>query len=221
MKVNVYPYLLVLPCLLFSSSFFFGFVLVSNLFPKRNPTCLLTFFFFFLPCLLLFWSPPPRVTGQVIAATWSPLLETVLATCSDDRRVYVWDTARLGMQQSEEEAEAGPPELLFVHGGHEDKISDVAWNQNDPWLMASVSHDNIVQVWQLAETIYLPDDTEEIAPASSLVSSSSSTPAAVSSSSSPPSASTAANAAAASKQEMSTPTVVCNVLMPRKKAKKN
>jgi hypothetical protein len=27
----------------------------------------------------------------------------------------------------------GPPELLFVHGGHTAKVSDFSWNPNDPW----------------------------------------------------------------------------------------
>lgn len=48
--------------------------------------------------------------------------------------------------QSPEDAEDGPPELLFIHGGHTSKISDFAWNPNDDWVMASVAEDNILQV---------------------------------------------------------------------------
>lgn len=43
----------------------------------------------------------------------------------------------------------GPPELLFVHGGHTAKISDFSWNANDQLVIASVSEDNILQVWQM------------------------------------------------------------------------
>ena len=37
-------------------------------------------------------------------------------------------------------------ELLFIHGGHTAKISDFSWNPNDPWVICSVSEDNIMQV---------------------------------------------------------------------------
>ena len=37
----------------------------------------------------------------------------------------------------------------FIHGGHTAKISDFAWNPNDPWAICSVSEDNIMQVWQM------------------------------------------------------------------------
>ena len=48
--------------------------------------------------------------------------------------------------QTPEDAEDGPPELLFIHGGHTAKISDFAWNGNDEWVVASVAEDNILQV---------------------------------------------------------------------------
>ena len=56
------------------------------------------------------------------------------------------------------DAEDGPPELLFVHGGHTAKISDFSWNANDQLVIASVSEDNILQVWQMVSisTYYNP-----------------------------------------------------------------
>jgi histone-binding protein RBBP4 len=83
-----------------------------------------------------------------------------LASCAADRRVALWDLSRIGMEQTPEDAEDGPPELLFLHGGHTNKISDIAWNRNDPWTIASVSADNILQVWNVAEEIYVLDDDE-------------------------------------------------------------
>ena len=62
-----------------------------------------------------------------------------------------------GDEQSPEDAEDGPPELLFIHGGHTSKISDFAWNANDDWVVASVAEDNILQIWQMAENIYSQD----------------------------------------------------------------
>jgi len=66
----------------------------------------------------------------------------------------VWDLARIGEEQSHEEMEDGPPELLFIHGGHASKVADIDWNYNTPWLMASTGEDNQVQFWQMAENIY-------------------------------------------------------------------
>lgn len=64
---------------------------------------------------------------------------------------------RIGDEQNEEDAEDGPPELLFVHAGHTAKISDFSWNQNEPWVISSVAEDNVLQVWQMAESVYRDD----------------------------------------------------------------
>lgn len=65
------------------------------------------------------------------------------------------------MEQSPEDAEDGPPELLFLHGGHCSKVSDFSWNMNDHWTTVSVAEDNTLQVWSMAEEIYTPDDDDD------------------------------------------------------------
>ena len=63
--------------------------------------------------------------------------------------MHIWDTSRIGEEQSEaEDKEDGPPELMFIHGGHTAKVSDISWCHNEDWLLASVSEDNILHVWQ-------------------------------------------------------------------------
>ena len=54
---------------------------------------------------------------------WSPHNETILASSGTDRRLHVWDLSKIGEEQTAEDAEDGPPELLFIHGGHTAKIS--------------------------------------------------------------------------------------------------
>jgi histone-binding protein RBBP4 len=49
---------------------------------------------------------------DVIGVSWAPFNESVFASSSADRRVFVWDCSRIGQEQSEEDAEDGPPELL-------------------------------------------------------------------------------------------------------------
>ena len=86
---------------------------------------------------------------EIFQVQWSPHNETILASSGTDRRLHVWDLSKIGEEQSAEDAEDGPPELLFIHGGHTAKISDFSWNPNEPWIICSVSEDNIMQVWQM------------------------------------------------------------------------
>ncbi|VDM63343.1 unnamed protein product [Angiostrongylus costaricensis] len=103
---------------------------------------------------------------EIFQVQWSPHNETILASSGTDRRLHVWDLSKIGEEQNPEDAEDGPPELLFIHGGHTAKISDFSWNPNEPWVVCSVSEDNIMQVWQMADNIY--NEGEEDTPADQL-----------------------------------------------------
>jgi histone-binding protein RBBP4 len=97
---------------------------------------------------------------EILQIQWSPFSPTILASSSGDRRLNVWDLSRIGEEQSAEDAEDGPPELLFVHGGHTNKISDFSWSRNEEWVLCSVAEDNVCQVWQMAGNIYGGDDED-------------------------------------------------------------
>ncbi|KAL7751771.1 Histone acetyltransferase type B subunit 2 [Sorochytrium milnesiophthora] len=99
-------------------------------------------------------------TDMVVQVAWSPHCETILATAGADRRVMVWDLSRIGDELSSGEAQDGPPELLFIHGGHTNKVGDFAWNPHDPWVLCSAADDNIVQVWQMSSKIYMDADED-------------------------------------------------------------
>lgn len=86
---------------------------------------------------------------EVCTISWATFNEAVIASGSMDRRVFVWDLSRLGKTQTPEEAADGPPELLFIHGGHTSKVTEISWNPNEELVMASVADDNILQVWQM------------------------------------------------------------------------
>lgn len=98
---------------------------------------------------------------EVFQVQWAPFTESILASCGADRRVHVWDLSKIGEEQSPEDAEDGPPELLFIHGGHTSKVSDLSWNLDEPWVIASVAEDNILQIWQMADNIYNEEEEEE------------------------------------------------------------
>ncbi|CAA6668079.1 unnamed protein product [Spirodela intermedia] len=95
---------------------------------------------------------------EVFQVGWNPKNETILGSCCLGRRLMVWDLSRIDEEQTPEDAEDGPPELLFIHGGHTSKVSDFSWNPSEEWVVASVAEDNILQVWQMAENIYHDED---------------------------------------------------------------
>ncbi|PIN13172.1 Nucleosome remodeling factor, subunit CAF1/NURF55/MSI1 [Handroanthus impetiginosus] len=95
---------------------------------------------------------------EVLQVGWNPKNEAVLASCCIGRRMMVWDIGRIGKEQTPEDAEEGPPELLFIHGGHTSEISDFSWNPCEDWIIASVAQDDIIQIWQMAKNIYRDED---------------------------------------------------------------
>lgn len=48
---------------------------------------------------------------EVNGLSWHPHEESILASSSADRRIIFWDLARIGEEQTPEDAEDGPPEL--------------------------------------------------------------------------------------------------------------
>lgn len=95
---------------------------------------------------------------------WNPSRPSIFASCSgsSDGRVCIWDLKRSGEAQSEKDAIDGPPELLFLHGGHTGSVSEMDWSSPDNWLVASVSEAvPLVQVWELTRGISRKVDLEE------------------------------------------------------------
>lgn len=54
---------------------------------------------------------------EVLSVSWSPHNATIFASASGDRRINVWDLAQIGVEQTPDDQEDGPPELMFIHGG--------------------------------------------------------------------------------------------------------
>jgi len=91
-------------------------------------------------------------TEEVLQIEWDPLHRGVFASCGGDKRVCIWDTGKIGQSlSSEESADDGPPELIFLHGGHTDKVLDLSWNPTVEWTLVSCAEDNIMHVWTVNE----------------------------------------------------------------------
>lgn len=100
---------------------------------------------------------------DVTRIEWNPINRQVLASASQDRRVIFWDLSAVGKEQTPEDAEDGPPELMFMHGGHTNHIADFSFNRHDPYLMCSAAEDNLIHVWRPNDACLHGTDDEDVA----------------------------------------------------------
>ena len=66
-------------------------------------------------------------TDEVLHLAWSPHNAGVFASASSDRRINIWDLAQIGAEQTPDDQEDGPPELMFVHGGRYFRFDVYFW----------------------------------------------------------------------------------------------
>lgn len=50
--------------------------------------------------------------GEVTQVSWNPHDPAILGSAGLDRRINIWDLRRIGEEQTPEDMEDGPPELL-------------------------------------------------------------------------------------------------------------
>jgi histone-binding protein RBBP4 len=101
-------------------------------------------------------------TNAVTSVAWHPTDVSILGSGGWDRRVLLWDLSRVGEEQAPDDADDGPPEVLFMHGGHTNHLAEFSWNPNEPWVVCSAAEDNMLQIWQPADAIVGGDDDADI-----------------------------------------------------------
>lgn len=95
--------------------------------------------------------------NDVLKVSWCPHVMSVFASSSSDRRINIWDLSNITNSKKKDENN----ELLFTHGGHTSKVNDFDWNPNKEFEIASVSEDNILQIWKMSDAIYYGNETED------------------------------------------------------------
>lgn len=101
----------------------------------------------------------------ITSLEFSPHKDGIIASGSQDRRVILWDLAKIGEEQTQEDAEDGCPEIFMMHAGHTGGVTDLSWCPFDDWTLASVADDNIVHLWEVSlslikDTPAAPKDSE-------------------------------------------------------------
>ncbi|KAF4677737.1 retinoblastoma binding protein [Perkinsus chesapeaki] len=99
---------------------------------------------------------------DILNIEWNPSTDHLIMSAGQDRRVTIWDLARVGEEIEDANEMDGPPEMVFVHGGHCSRVTDISWNQFEPTLVASTSEDNVVQVWKPNEGILYAEYDEDV-----------------------------------------------------------
>ncbi|KAH9948186.1 WD40 repeat-like protein [Amylocystis lapponica] len=101
-------------------------------------------------------------TDEVLHVAWSPHNPTIFASASSDRRINVWDLSQIGVEQTPDDQEDGPPELIFIHGGHTARPTDFCWapGKLENWTAGSTSEDNIVMIWQPTMHVWAGDEVK-------------------------------------------------------------
>lgn len=95
--------------------------------------------------------------GKVLRVEWNPNNEFLFASSGDDKCINIWDCGRIGDDVLTEDHPDGPPELIFKHKGHQDKVEDICWNPNSLLGIASTDAAGCLQVWKMDDDIYFED----------------------------------------------------------------
>ena len=82
---------------------------------------------------------------MVTQIKWSPLQKDALAACSLDNAVTIWS-----IQESDAKSPKSPN--VFVHSGHVTPIISIDWCKNSPWTIASLSEDNLFEMWTVSSS---------------------------------------------------------------------
>ncbi|SCO69273.1 chromatin assembly factor 1 P55 subunit, putative [Plasmodium vivax] len=101
----------------------------------------------------------------IIKLQWDKYQPGILSSSSSDKYIYFFDTNKIGIEQTYEDSQDGPPELIFIHGGHASNVLDFSLNSSYSMMISSISEDNTLHIWQPSRQAYEDasdtyDDTE-------------------------------------------------------------
>ncbi len=99
-----------------------------------------------LPETVLYYMPDAH-KDEIYSMEMAPGSRTVFATGGKDACVRIWDLDGIGREQPVGEKDDGPPELLFDHRGHKERVNDIQWT-DEPWTLVTAGDCGLIQVWR-------------------------------------------------------------------------
>eukprot|EP00039_Didymoeca_costata_P017985 m.331632 g.331632 ORF g.331632 m.331632 type:complete len:468 (+) comp16770_c0_seq1:2765-4168(+) len=91
----------------------------------------------------------PKVNGHketVLDIQWSPIHENVIASCSEDLSVKVWEIPAGGLTEDLKDPVASLE-------GHQRRVGYVEWHPTCDSILCSAGHDYVVMVWKLDKSM--------------------------------------------------------------------
>ena len=87
----------------------------------------------------------PKVCGHrsnVMDIAWNPFNENIIASCSEDCLIKIWEIPDGGLKDNLSET------LMDLHG-HNRKCGHIQWHPTAENILASSGFDNVIIVWNL------------------------------------------------------------------------
>ena len=83
--------------------------------------------------------------SAVTSLRWSPLRKDLIASSSLDASIIIWSLTENKDINSN---------AVFTHNGHVSPVSTFNWCKDVPWTLASVSEDNLFEIWTISQSQY-------------------------------------------------------------------
>ncbi|KFD56460.1 hypothetical protein M514_02564 [Trichuris suis] len=96
---------------------------------------------------------------EIYTLAWCPAKESVFAAGDTAAEVTLYDLSKIGEEIEDVTMEYGGAEKLFTHKFHLGEISDISWDKEIPWMIASVCEGCLCTLWKITADIYEDDDS--------------------------------------------------------------
>jgi periodic tryptophan protein 1 len=97
------------------------------------------------------WSTVANEYGGISDVSFNKKVPGLLAFCSTDKTVSLWDTYGDGPQADRSRAHSGPPRLCGSKDMCSGKLYTVSFYPSDPWLLGCGGSGNQLALWDLSE----------------------------------------------------------------------
>jgi periodic tryptophan protein 1 len=97
------------------------------------------------------WSMLANEYGGISDVSFNKKVPGLLAFCSTDKTVSLWDTYSNSAQANQSRAHSGPPRLCGSKDMCSGKLYTVSFYPSDPWLLGCGGSGNQLALWDLSE----------------------------------------------------------------------